>query len=337
MNGNTGLQKTTRNSDSNHTRQDGSMRNTYLPVLLDNVKLKMKKPVYALVYYSLSPLIFFFSLLPWPILFLVSDISFILLYYIFGYRRKIVSMNLKNSFPEKSEDELKKIGFRFYRYFMDMIFESVKLITMSQDQKVARCKMDSETVKLLNGLHANGRSGILVMGHYGNWEYCPSGLPPQIDFQSYVIYHPLTNPYFDRLLARTRTSTSCKLYTMKETLKGMMANRDELNLTAVLSDQTPSSKGAYWTQFLNQDTAVFNGTEKIAQKLGMAVIYGCMERVKRGKYQYHTTLICEDASKTKPGEITESHVRLLEADILKEPAYWLWTHRRWKHKRPAGM
>ncbi len=293
----------------------------------------MKKLVYALVYYSIAPFLYFFSILPWPVLFLVSDISFVLLYYIFGYRRDVVTMNLKNSFPEKSEDELKRIGFRFYRYFTDIVFESLKLITMSQEQKITRCKLDTDTLELLKDLYSKGRSGILVMGHYGNWEYCPSGLPPQIDFQSYVIYHPLSNPYFDRIMARIRTSTSCKLYTMKETLKGMMANRNELNLTAILSDQTPGSKGAHWMQFLNQDTAVFNGTEKIAHKLGMAVIYGCMERVKRGKYMYHTTLICEDASKTMPGEITERHVRLLEADIRKTPEYWLWTHRRWKHKR----
>ena len=293
----------------------------------------MKKFIHALVFYSTAPILYFFSVLPWRVLFFLSDISFILLYYIIGYRLKVVKMNLRNSFPEKSDEELKKIAFRFYRYFTDMMFEIVKLFTMSPEQKIARCKMDAETVKLFQDLHTKGRSGILVMGHYGNWEYCPSGLPPQTDFQSYVIFHPLTNPYFDRLMSHMRTRTGCKLYRMTGTLKGMMNNRNELNLTAFLSDQSPSTKGAHWMQFLNQDTPVFNGSEKIAQKLGMAVIYGSMERIKRGSYVYHTNLICEDASKTLPGEITESHVRLLEADIKNKPEYWLWTHRRWKHKR----
>lgn len=243
-------------------------------------------------------------------------------------------MNLANSFPEKSRKDLKKIEFRFYRYFTDMIFETLKLFTMSPDQKLARCKMDTETQVLFEDLYARCKSAILVMGHYGNWEYCPSGLPLQTDFQTYVIYHPLSNPYFDKLMSRMRTRTSCKLYTMTGTLKGMLSNYTELNMTAFLSDQSPDPKGAYWTQFLNQDTAVFNGTEKIAQKLKMAVIYGSMERVRRGKYVYHTKLICEDASKTPPGEITESHLRMLENDIRKAPEYWLWTHRRWKHQRP---
>jgi Kdo2-lipid IVA lauroyltransferase/acyltransferase len=294
----------------------------------------MKKFMHALAFYATIPLLYFFSYLPWRVLFFISDLSFLLLYYIVGYRRKVVKMNLRNSFPEKSDEELKKIEFRFYRYFTDIIFETVKLFTLSPIQKIARCKMDDETVKLFQDLYAKGRSGILVMGHYGNWEYCPSGLPPQTDFQSYVIYHPLSNPYFDRLMSHMRTRTGCKLYTMTGTLKGMMNNRNELNLTAFLSDQSPSTKGAHWMQFMNQDTPVFNGSEKIAQKLGMAVIYGSMERIKRGSYIYHTNLICEDASKTQPGEITESHVRMLEEDIRKAPEFWLWTHRRWKHKRP---
>ncbi|MFA5973525.1 MAG: lysophospholipid acyltransferase family protein [Lentimicrobiaceae bacterium] len=294
----------------------------------------MKKFGHALAYYTTAPFLFFFSVLPWSIVFVFSDFLFLVLYYGFGYRRKIVRMNLANSFPEKSRKDLKKIEFRFYRYFTDMIFETLKLFTMSPDQKLARCKMDTETQVLFEDLYARCKSAILVMGHYGNWEYCPSGLPLQTDFQTYVIYHPLSNPYFDKLMSRMRTRTSCKLYTMTGTLKGMLSNYTELNMTAFLSDQSPDPKGAYWTQFLNQDTAVFNGTEKIAQKLKMAVIYGSMERVRRGKYVYHTKLICEDASKTPPGEITESHLRMLENDIRKAPEYWLWTHRRWKHQRP---
>jgi len=297
----------------------------------------MKNFGHAIVFYTCVPFIYFFSILPWRILFVFSDFFFLILYYVMGYRRKIVSMNLSNSFPEKSIKELKSIEIHFYRYFTDMIFEMLKLFTMSPEQKLARCKMAPETQHLFKDLYARGQSGILVMGHYGNWEYCPSGLPLQTDFQTYVVYHPLSNPYFDRLMSRMRTSTSCKLYTMSGTFKGMLADRGEINMTAFLGDQSPDPKGAYWTQFLNQETAVFNGTEKIARKLKMAVIYGSMERVERGRYIYHTRLICTDASKTQTGEITENHLRLLEQDICKAPEYWLWTHRRWKHKKPDGL
>lgn len=208
---------------------------------------------------------------------------------------------------------------------------------MSPEQKLERCKMDSETYELFRKLHHKGRSTIAVIGHYGNWEYCPSGLPLQTDFQTYVIYHPLSNPYFDGLMSRIRTRTSCKLYTMAGTLKGMLGNSNELNMTAFLSDQSPDPNGAYWTKFLNQDTPFFIGAEKIAKKLHMAVLYGSLQRIKRGKYIFHAQLICEDASETKDYEITESYLQMLERDIRKAPEYWLWSHRRWKHTKPDDI
>jgi Kdo2-lipid IVA lauroyltransferase/acyltransferase len=290
----------------------------------------------AIIYYSLVPFLYFFSILPWPVLFVISDITFVFLYYVIGYRRRIVMENLTNSFPEKSRKELKSIEFRFYRFFTDMIFEILKLFTLNPEQKLQRCKMDDATSELFKYLYSQKRSVILVMGHYGNWEYCPNGLPFQTDFKSCLIYHPLSNPYFDRLMSRMRESSGCRLYTMTGALKGMISNRNELNITAFLSDQAPNPKGAHWMKFLNQETPVFNGSEKIALKLEMAVVYGCLERVKRGKYVFHSSLICEDASEIKPNEITEKHVQLLEKDIRNTPEYWLWTHRRWKHQKPNG-
>jgi Kdo2-lipid IVA lauroyltransferase/acyltransferase len=294
----------------------------------------MKNFIHALVYYCCIPFFYFFSILPWPLLFIFSDIFFLFIFYVIRYRRKIVKSNLSRSFPEKSRAELNEIEFRFYRYFSDTIFEIFKLFTLSPEQKIARCKMDTASEKLFADLYAKGRSAILVMGHYGNWEYSLSGISLQVDFQSYVVYHPLSNPYFERLIYRMRTSNSCRLYKMSDTYKGMVANRNEVTLNGFLGDQSPRPKNAYWTQFLNQETAIFIGTEKMAKKLQMAVVYGRMERVKRGKYIFHTQLICEDATQTEPYEITEAHVRLLEKDICHAPEFWLWTHRRWKHKRP---
>jgi len=244
-------------------------------------------------------------------------------------------MNLKNSFPQKSDNELKSIEIKFFRHFADIMFEILKMFTLTPKQKLARCKMDNQSIELLNDLHKKGKSAILVMGHYGNWEYYPFRMPSSTDHQPYAIYHPLSNPYIDKAISGMRTRTGCKLYTMTGAAKGMISNHHELNLTLFLADQAPSMKGAYWMKFMNQDAPVFNGAEKIAQKLAMAVIYGSMERVERGKYIFHAKLVCEDASKTKPGEITESHIRLLEADINKAPQYWLWSHRRWKHKKPG--
>lgn len=297
----------------------------------------MKKFSQALAFYSITPFLYFFSILPWWVLFLLSDGASFVLYYIVGYRRKVVWMNLKNSFPEKSDKELKLIEIRFYRHFTDIMIEVLKMFTLTPRQKLARCEMDIKSVELLNDLYSKNRSAILVMGHYGNWEYYPYRLQSDTNHQPYAIYHPLSNSYIDKSLSHMRKRTGCKLYTMTGAAKGMITNQKELNLTLFLADQAPAIQGAYWMKFMNQDAPVFNGSEKIAQKLGMAVIYGCMERIQRGRYIFHATLICEDASLTKPGEVTESHIRLLEADIRKAPEYWLWSHRRWKHKKPESL
>lgn len=293
----------------------------------------MKKLVQATLFYAISPVLYLFSILPWRVMFIMSDFTFFILYYLVKYRRDVVSENLKNSFPDKSATELKRIEIRSYKHFSDLIFEVLKMFTLSPEQKLSRCKIDTPTTELLNDLYTKGRSAILVMGHYGNWEYYPFRLPSEDALQPYAIYHPISNPFIDRALSRMRTLTGCKLYTMAGSVKGMISNRGEKNLTLFLADQAPNPNGAYWMQFMNQDTPVFNGSEKIAHKLGMAVIYGYLEQTQRGRYIFHTELICEDASKTLPGEITEKHVNLLEATIRKAPEFWLWTHRRWKHSR----
>jgi len=293
----------------------------------------MKRVTQAIAFYSIAPLLYIFSSLPWRVLFILSDSAFIILYYITRYRRNVVRMNLINAFPGKTEKELKSIEVRFYKHFTDIIVEVLKMFSLSPKQKLARCKMDDQSLELLDDLYSRGKSAILVMGHYGNWEYYPFRIPSGTDHQPYAIYHPIRNPFIDRALSAMRTRTGCKLYTMAGAAKGMIANQDKITLTLFLADQSPSTKGAYWMKFMNQDTPVFNGSEKIAQKLGMAVIYGSVKQMKRGRYIFNAKLICEDASKTQPGEITESHVRLLEEDIRKAPEFWLWTHRRWKHKR----
>jgi KDO2-lipid IV(A) lauroyltransferase len=294
----------------------------------------MKKFAQALVFYLTLPSIFIISILPWPILFLVSDFFFVIVYYAMAYRRKIVRTNLSNSFPEKSVKELKDIEFRFYRFFIDLTFETFKLFTLSSRQRYLHGKMDEGALALFADLYSKQKSIVMIMGHYGNWEYCPWGSPLHPAYQTYAIFHPLSSPFFNQWMLRFRTNTGCKLYPMAGTLKGMLANRHELNATLFISDQAPNPNGAAWLQFLNQETPVYTGPEKIAQKLNMAVVYGSMQRVKRGNYIFRVQLICEDASKTATGEITETHTRLLENDIQNVPEYWLWTHRRWKHKRP---
>lgn len=176
---------------------------------------------------------------------------------------------------------------------------------------------------------------MIVMGHYGNWEWAGNTFALINKQQLYIIYHPLSNKHFDKLMYKMRTRFGNKLYAMKETMKEMVKNRHEVNVTAFIADQTPSPDNAYWTTFLNQDTPVFWGTEKISQKMNLPIVYTSVKRVKRGYYEIHCELFVEDPKNTTEGQISELHTKRLEKDIIEQPAIWLWSHRRWKHKRPV--
>ncbi len=175
------------------------------------------------------------------------------------------------------------------------------------------------------------------MGHWGNWEWAGNSFSLLCKHQLYVIYHPLSNTYFDGLIYRMRTRFGTKLIPMKDTYREMASKRNELNATAFIADQTPSPEGAFWTTFLNQDTPVFKGTEKIAQRMNYPVLYGRVKRLKRGYYEISAQVLFENAAKAEPDMISKSHTKALENDIIAQPEIWLWSHRRWKHKRPKEI
>lgn len=286
-----------------------------------------------ILYYILLPFLYFLSILPFPLLYLISDFICFLLYNVIGYRKKVVSENLKNSFPNKSSTELKIIEKKFYHYLCDLFLETLKTLTISKSEAVKRCKFSENTIQIFNELNKNKQSCIIVMGHYGNWEWAGNTFSIINQQQLYVIYHPLTNKYFDKLMYNMRTRFGTKLYAMKDTMREMIKNRNEINATAFIADQTPSPKGAYWTIFLNQDTPVFWGTEKIAQKLNYPIVYVTVNRVKRGYYELNSEILISEPKNTLEGQISELHTKKLENDIIAQPEIWLWSHRRWKHRR----
>jgi KDO2-lipid IV(A) lauroyltransferase len=287
----------------------------------------------ALYYIFVLPFLYFFSILPFWILYGIADVFYVLMYYVIGYRKKVVYENLKNSFPEKSHKELKKIERKFFRYLCDLFLETLKTLTISRNTAVRHCDFSPEARDLFNKLYEEKRSFIIVMGHFGNWEWAGNTFSILQKQQMYVIYHPLTNKQFDKLMYNMRTRFGNKLYAMKDTMREMIKNRNEVNVTAFIADQTPSPEGAYWTTFLHQDTPVFWGTEKIAQKLNFPVVYVTVWRPKRGYYLTNAEMLVENPKDTKEGEISELHTRKLERDIIAQPEIWLWSHRRWKHKR----
>lgn len=274
-------------------------------------------------------------LIPFPVFYLLSDFVFLILYYVIGYRKKVVLQNLQKSFPGKSPEEIKRIRFKFYRYLCDLFLETFKTLTILKSVARKRCTINPNAQALFDHYHAQNKSIIIVMGHYGNWEWAGNTFSLACKQQLYVIYHPLSNKYFNGLIYHLRTRFGTKLYAMSDTFKEMVKNRNEVNATAFIADQTPAPENAYWTTFLNQDTPVFWGTEKIARKMNFPVVYVSIKRHKRGRYEIFAETLVENPKDTKDGEISELHTRRLEKDIREQPEIWLWSHRRWKHVRPA--
>jgi KDO2-lipid IV(A) lauroyltransferase len=290
----------------------------------------------TLGYFLALPFIYGISLLPFPLLYLLSDGIYFLIFKVLGYRKEVVMSNLRNSFPEKDEAELKAIASKFYRWFCDLTLETLKTLTIGPEE--VRERVEFRGMDILQQYAREKRSVILVLGHYGNWELAGARYSQERDIpQLYVIYHPLANAHFDRLMHRMRTRHGTKLYTMRETSKAMIRDKHLLTATAFIADQTPSPERAYWMTFLNQDTPVFQGTEGLARKLDKPVIYISITRPQRGYYCMSMETLVSDPAATGEGEITTIHTRRLERDIRKYPELWLWTHRRWKHKRPSTV
>jgi Kdo2-lipid IVA lauroyltransferase/acyltransferase len=294
----------------------------------------VKNPLPALIYYFSLPFIYLLALLPFPLLYLLSDVVYVLLYHVLHYRRKIVRQNLTKSFPEKQKKEIGEIEDRFYRYFCDLFLETFKTLTISKENMVKHCEFTPETLSVFNQLAEENQSFMVVMGHFGNWEWGGNTFSICCKHQLYVIYHPLSNKYFNGLVYRMRTRFGTRLIAMKDTLRDMLKNRNELTATAFIADQSPLPDRAYWMNFMNQDTPVFLGIEKIALKIRYPIVYITISRVKRGYYKVFAERIELPLENQETGAITEIHTRKLEADIRSQPENWLWTHRRWKHVKP---
>ena len=288
----------------------------------------------ALIYYLVIPFIYLLSLLPFPVLYLLSDFMFFVLYRVIGYRKKVVRQNLRNAFPAKSEQEIDAICRRFYHYLCDLFLDTFKTLTISRKSMIKHCPMSAAASAVFAKLAEENKSIILVMGHLGNWEWAGNTFSLSCKHQLYVIYHPIGNKYFDGLMWRMRTRFGTRLIAMKNTYKEMLANKcTGLNATAFIADQTPQPQNAHWMTFLNQETPVFKGTEVIARKFNCPVVYTHVQRVKRGYYQLNAEILTEKPAGLTEGELTEMHTKRLEQDIIAQPETWLWSHRRWKHKR----
>jgi Kdo2-lipid IVA lauroyltransferase/acyltransferase len=286
--------------------------------------------VQTLSFYLFLPLLYGLSILPLRILYVISDGLYIIIYYLVGYRKNVVRQNLANSFPEKSEQERLEIERKFFSYFCDVLVETVKLLTISKEETMKRCFMKDNSV--FEQAAAQGKSVVLVLGHYGNWELAALGMSLAWRYPITIIYQELSNPKFEKLIQATRSKFGAILVTKSKVYRQVIEYKGITAYTFV-ADQTPLPKVAYWTDFLHQDTPVFQGPEKIARKLKAPVVYAIMKPVRRGYYEMFAELMEAQPEATTEGSITEQFTRRLEADIKERPEFWLWTHRRWKQKR----
>jgi KDO2-lipid IV(A) lauroyltransferase len=272
------------------------------------------------------------SLLPFPLLYLLSDFLFFIFYSLLGYRKKIVVSNITNSFPEKSKQEVNEITKLFYKHFCDVIVESLKSFTIS-DAQISK-RMILKNPELLNSYYDKKQSVILAGGHYNNWEWIAVALDKQMKHQSIAIYKTLSNKFFDEKMRSTRGKFGLLMVSTKLVAETFSKFKNELTATIFAIDQSPSNpKKCYWMNFLNQDTPVLFGTEKFSKDYNQPVLFGTITKVKRGFYQIEFQTVTDNPTNTAHGYITETTTKLLEAEIIKAPQYWLWTHRRWKHKR----
>lgn len=274
-------------------------------------------------------LLFLISLLPFWLLYLLSDILFFFLYHVFRYRRNVVAKNLLNSFPEKSISDLKGIEKRFYRHLTDLILESVKTLTISS-REIKKRYVFSNLHLISRHLDA-GRSVIAVSGHYGNWEWGPVAIGLEFKEKVFVVFKPISDKRFEHLINSMRSRFGTVMVPMKQTLRKLHEYKDEPHILVLVGDQTPTrEESQYFTTFLNQPTAVFLGVEKIALKTKDPIIYFTINKIKRGYYECIVKSLVEFPGECSDFEITEAHTRELENNIRLKPEYWLWSHRRWK-------
>jgi len=289
-----------------------------------------------ILHYLILGVIYVLSLLPFWILYRISDLSYLIIYKLFKYRIQVTRKNLKAGLPHISEEKLRQIEKQFYRHLGDVLVETIKSFSISKTELLKRMKI--ENAELLDKHLRSGKSLIAVTGHYGNWEWAAMSLALQVNYPAYGLYLPLKNKVFNASMVRSRSRFGVRLVAVKELADKMEQLKNETCIWGFIVDQSPAKPDrAHWIEFLNQDTAVATGTDRYARHYNLGVVFGKITKVKRGYYRLNYEEVCIDSTKAAEGEISKKHSGILENVIRKEPSYWLWTHKRWKHTKSAEV
>ncbi|MDO4319638.1 MAG: lysophospholipid acyltransferase family protein [Bacteroidales bacterium] len=275
--------------------------------------------------------------MPFGVLYALSDLIYLLIYRIAGYRKGVVRDNLARCFPDKTDRERLDIERQFFRNFADNIVETIKLLHISDDEMRRRMKFDNDG--LIDKRLSSGRSIVIYFAHTFNWEWAPSvtlhtAVKPDDKHVFAQVYRPLRDAAFDRLMLDIRSRFGSRSFPKSSTLRDLLRLRRDgaASVTGFMSDQHPShGDPGYLTTLLGRPTLMISGTETLARKLDMTVMYWDISRPSRGHYHITTRLITDHPADEPDGSITETYTRLLEKTIRRDPSLWLWSHKRWKH------
>jgi Kdo2-lipid IVA lauroyltransferase/acyltransferase len=283
---------------------------------------------FALTY----PLILLLSILPMRVLYVISDFFSFIVYYVFGYRKKIVLDNLRLSFPEKSEDEIKLISKKFFKHFTDLVVESIKYFSISEKEIKKRYKFLNP--ELVDSYVKKGKSIFLVGAHQANWEWSTS-MPLALETTVLGAYTKIQNKYYEKAIKKSRKRFGINGYKTSDTVKNIKKNIDN-NLQAayiLLSDQSPQiHKTFYWSNFFGIKVPIHTGAEILAKKFDCSMINYVAKKVKRGYYEVTFELITETPKEFKNYELTEKYLTITEKNIRDQPEFYLWSHKRFKHR-----
>lgn len=272
------------------------------------------------------------SRLPLWALYTFGDALYILMYYVVGYRKKVVFDNLQNSFPDKSENEIRKIRKEFYQRFSEYLVETLKAITISEREMKKRVKFIN--VPDVAGYAAEGQSIILAGSHQFNWEWALLTGCVVLPFPVDAVYQSLSNEKFDELMYETRAKFGGKPIDKSNIIRSLVKSKERLRAVAIMADQSPRANSPkYWTTFMNQETAFLTGPEQIARAMKYPVFFYRMMRIKRGYYTVELVKLTDPPYEKDSHKILDRYVKHCEQLINDDPAGYLWSHKRWKLKR----
>jgi Kdo2-lipid IVA lauroyltransferase/acyltransferase len=281
-------------------------------------------------------LVYPISLLPLRLIYLFTDFLYFFLRSVYPYRKKVIEENLKNAFPEKSKHELSVLKQKFYKHFTDIIAEGIKNLSISE--KALKKRLKVKNPEIMEKFFTEKKSVLLVSGHFNNWEWLITAQNFIFPHQAVGIGMPLSNKFWHKKMNEKRSRFGMKIIHSKNVKENFEKWKNETIATLILADQSPGdSSKSYWTDFLNQKTAIAFGCEQLAHSFQHAVVFFKIKKLKRGYYELELETITDNPSSLQWGEISEKHTKLLEKTILEKPEFWIWSHKRWKREIPTNL